>query len=106
MAVTRGDVGLLFGLAGFLLGAAAFWHAFRVQERQTVVDDVLRHDGEMIETLVNEKTALSDSLAEANKRISSLRKELTDGMNDVSLLRRRLDRLDGGVVVPAEPEKR
>jgi hypothetical protein len=85
---------MLFGLAGLLLGGAAFYHSFRVQTRQRDSDEIVRHDGEVIETLVDETTALRNAVAEANKRISSEAKALADGLNDVAALRKRVEALE------------
>jgi septal ring factor EnvC (AmiA/AmiB activator) len=94
MAIERGDLGFLFGLSGFLLGAAAFYFSFQVSARAKAEETLREHDAEMIDTLATEQGAMRTDLQEANKRISSLRKELTDGMNDVGALRKRIDALE------------
>lgn len=72
------DVALVLGVAGVLLGGASFFYAFRGERRVAGHDLVLQEDGERIEQLVEEKTALQTGLQEANKRVSSLKLELEE----------------------------
>lgn len=108
--VTRADVGLMFGLAAFLTaGVAYFQHAslskqVEVHEnRLDSADEVAEHDDEMQGQFAERITALEKrggggevevpGLAEANQRISSLRKELTDAMNEVAEMRTQISGL-------------
>jgi len=92
--VTRGDVGLLFGLAGFLLGGSAYYHHFKLVARMDGADQVSVHDDEMQGQFAERITALETHMTEANKRVSALQKELSDGMNDLAAARGRIDALE------------
>lgn len=69
--VTRGDIGMVLGLAGFLLGGIAFYFGFRTNQRLTEADAALEFDRETIEQLVNDKTQLQRDVQEANKRAAA-----------------------------------
>ena len=90
----RGDLGLVLGLAGFLLGGCAFYFQFRLTSRMDDVQAGRQADGEDFEQLVERVATLETNLGEANKRISALRKEHTDGMNEVAGVRRRVDQIE------------
>ena len=94
MAITRGDVGLLFGIAGFLLGGIALFHSFKAAANVDGFTSTVEQDGVTLEQLVEDTHALKGEGAEANKRISSQRKEFMDHVNDFETLRRRVDALE------------
>lgn len=86
MSVTRGDLGMLFGLAGLLLGGGAFYSVAKLDRDvngQNGVRAVMATDGEHVETLAERATSaveaaekLREDLSAANLRISGLRRDL------------------------------
>jgi chromosome segregation ATPase len=89
-----GDVALVCGIAGVLLGGGAFFYAFRQEQGLRTHQTVLDEDGERITQLVEEKTALQADVQEANKRISALRLELEEARTQIAALQKRVDGLE------------
>jgi uncharacterized coiled-coil protein SlyX len=92
--VTRGDVGMLLGLCGFLLGGIGAYLGFRAEARVAELDNASAHDGEMIETLAEKVTGLREDLKAANVRISALLSELEQRRKDDVNLRARLGQIE------------
>lgn len=69
--LTRGDVAMVLGLAGFLLGGLSFYFGFQTNRRLADAEASLDFDRDTIEQLVNEKTQLQIDVKEANKRVSA-----------------------------------
>lgn len=86
MSVTRGDLGMLFGLAGLLLGGGAFYSVAKLDRDvngQNGVRAVMATDGELIASLTDRATSaldaaekLREDLSAANLRISGLQRDL------------------------------
>ena len=92
--VTRGDIGLLLGLAGFLLGGGAFFFQFKTAERMDNADNVRAHDGEQIDQLIERVTKLEEDTRTGNQRFGSHRKEFLDRIGDVAALQRRIEAIE------------
>ena len=92
--VTRGDIGLLLGLAGFLLGGGAFFFQFKTAERMDSADNVRAHDGEQIDQLIERVTKLEEDTRTGNQRFGSHRKEFLDRIGDVAALQRRIEAIE------------
>lgn len=92
--MTRGDVGLVLGLCGFLLGGAGSYFGFRAQSRAEAVESTSAHDGEMIATLAEKVDGLRQDVKAANQRISALAGELEDRRKDDLNLRSRLGQIE------------
>ncbi|MCG3135819.1 MAG: hypothetical protein HMLKMBBP_03585 [Planctomycetes bacterium] len=86
MSVTRGDLGMLFGLAGLLLAGAACYHAIRAWgsiEGENGIRSALKANSVDTQVLTEQATGavadvekLREDLAASNVRISALQKEL------------------------------
>jgi hypothetical protein len=115
MALERGDVGFVLGLAGFLLGGAGLGIALTTQTKVEGFEPVLLSDGEMLEGIVNRVSELERSssgvqgvkpvtrdeftkyaadLAEANKRISAAAKDGGFTKDEVAGLRARISEIE------------
>jgi hypothetical protein len=101
--IDKGTAALVLGLAGFFLGGAAYFEHFKLRARVDNQDEVSAHDAEFQGQFAARITALEQQigvgeagrteLAEANKRISALKKELADGLNDVAVLKEQISGL-------------
>jgi len=115
MALERGDLGFVLGLAGFLLGGAGLGISLTAQKKVEGFEPVIKSDGEMLEGIVNrvsdlerassgvagykpvsrdEFAKLVNDLAEANKRISAVTKDGGFTKDEVAALRARLTEIE------------
>lgn len=98
--VTRGDVGLMFGLCGFLLGGIGAYLGFRAHDAAATAQDVVREDGELIGTLGEKVDGLREDVKAANTRISAIAGELEERRKADADLRARLAKLEGSAGQP------
>lgn len=115
MALERGDLGFVLGLAGFLLGGAGLGMSLTAQRKVDGFEPVIKSDGEMIEGFAERVSALEraaggtpghqpvsrdefaklvNDLAEANKRISAVTKDGGFTKDEVAALRARLTEIE------------
>ncbi len=86
MSVTRGDLGMLFGLAGLFLGGAACYFTSKLDGKvngENGLKDVTATHGDLIESLTDRATTaieatekLRGDLSAANLRVSGLQRDL------------------------------
>ena len=118
MALERGDVGFVLGLAGFLLGGIGAFLGYRtvsVETRLEQYHEVLTQDGESIEAVLarvgaieralggvagqspispDDVAKLRGDLADANKRVSAAARDIGFQHDEIAALRAQLSQLE------------
>lgn len=96
----KGDVGLVFGLAGFLLGGVAIFLATGARrdtsQMQEDVRNVMKSDDESLVAMGEKLKATDDSIQGLNKRVNGLSGDPRKMWEQIQQLQLRLDKLESG----------
>lgn len=91
---TRGDLGLFFGVCGFLLGGIGCYLGFRADDRSQLATEINRDDAEMFESLGGQVRELRDDLSASNLRITALKDEVEAARRAADALAKRVASLE------------
>ena len=92
--VTRGDVGLVLGLCGFLLGGYGAYLGFRAYDQARLTQELVQDGDEMLAGLGGKVKELGDDVKSANARISALAHELAERKEAETALAARLSEIE------------